>query len=483
MCRKIRINAIDELSLSTPDLRDRVVELPASKSVTNRALMLNALSGGHTHLRNIALCDDSNSMQAALNSADSLKDIGAAGTAMRFLTAYYALQEGLETRLTGSERMKNRPIALLVNALRSLGAEIDYLEKEGYPPLQIQGRRLQGGEIHIDGSVSSQYLSALLMIGPLCQNGLVLHIEGKINSRPYITMTLALMKTFGVEAIWKDACIRVPAQSYTAPAEYLVEYDWSAASYWFEMVALSDHAKVLLKGMQSHSIQGDARVLEWFRHLGVKADFLPEGLLLRSEEELLLPAGSSLTESEQTIESGGKASGNNALPPFVADFSQQPDLAQTFVVTCALQGRPFSLSGLESLRIKETDRIAALVKEMRKLGFVLKVEGDTLDWCGERSEPQEPVSIETYEDHRMAMAFAPAVLKWQGRQPLAIRNPKVVSKSYPEFCGQFFESSFPPAGTSPSSDEDISLGKEIRKLSGEDIPSEKETLKSFVENV
>lgn len=413
MCRRIPINAIDELTLSLPDLQDRVVELPASKSITNRALMLKALSSSKTDLRNLAICDDSNSMQAALASQDSLKNIGAAGTAMRFLTAYYALQEGVEVTLTGSERMKNRPIALLVNALREIGADINYLEKESYPPLQIRGKALEGGEIHIDGSISSQYLSALLMIAPLCRKGLVLHIDGKINSRPYIAMTLSLMKAFGVDTQWDGACIRVPAKTYSAPDTYHIEYDWSAASYWFEMVALSPHAKVLLKGMQAHSIQGDARVLDWFSQLGVKAEFLPEGLLLRSNPEA-------------------------SLKPFVEDFSQQPDLAQTFVVTCALQGRHFALSGLESLRIKETDRMAALVNEMRKLGYVLQVEGNTLRWGGERSEPQEEPRIETYEDHRMAMAFAPAVLKWKGEKQIIILNPKVVSKSYPAFFDQFF---------------------------------------------
>lgn len=413
MCRRIQINAIDELTLSLPDLQDRVVELPASKSITNRALMLKALSSSKTDLRNLAVCDDSNSMQAALASQDSLKNIGAAGTAMRFLTAYYALQEGVEVTLTGSERMKNRPIALLVNALREIGADINYLEKESYPPLQIRGKALKGGEIHIDGSISSQYLSALLMIAPLCRKGLVLRIDGKINSRPYIAMTLSLMRAFGVDTQWDGACIRVPAKAYSAPDTYHIEYDWSAASYWFEMVALSPHAKVLLKGMQAHSIQGDARVLDWFSQLGVKAEFLPEGLLLRSNPEA-------------------------SLAPFVEDFSQQPDLAQTFVVTCALQGRHFALSGLESLRIKETDRMAALVNEMRKLGYVLQVEGNTLRWNGERSEPQEEPRIETYEDHRMAMAFAPAVLKWKGEKQIIILNPKVVSKSYPAFFDQFF---------------------------------------------
>ncbi len=413
MCRRIQINAIDELTLSLPDLQDRVVELPASKSITNRALMLKALSSSKTDLRNVAVCDDSKSMQAALASQDSLKNIGAAGTAMRFLTAYYALQEGQEVTLTGSERMKNRPIALLVNALREIGADINYLEKESYPPLQIRGKTLEGGEIYIDGSISSQYLSALLMIAPLCRKGLVLHIDGKINSRPYIAMTLSLMKAFGVDTQWDGACIRVPAKAYSAPDTYHIEFDWSAASYWFEMVALSPHAKVLLKGMQAHSIQGDARVLDWFSQLGVKAEFLPEGLLLRSNPEA-------------------------SLAPFVEDFSQQPDLAQTFVVTCALQGRHFALSGLESLRIKETDRMAALVNEMRKLGYVLQVEGNTLSWNGERSEPQEEPRIETYEDHRMAMAFAPAVLKWKGEKQIIILNPKVVSKSYPAFFDQFF---------------------------------------------
>lgn len=415
------MQAIASLPLCRPDLRQRCIQVPASKSISNRAMMLNALSGHRCQLNNIAVCDDSQAMQRALQSQDTYKDIGAAGTAMRFLTAYYAATPGEEVILSGSERMKNRPIALLVEALRQLGADIDYDEKEGYPPLRIRGKALQGGEIHIDGSVSSQYLSALLMIAPLCEKGLSLHIEAKINSRPYIEMTLAMMRDFGVESDWQDRCIRIEAQAYTPPQVYDIEYDWSAASYWFEMVALSDDAQVLLQGMQPRSIQGDARVLEWFKPIGVQADFLPEGLLLRSDRQ----------------NSHDAAMARSLLPSFEADFSQQPDLAQTFVVTCAMQGRHFSLSGLESLRIKETDRMAALQNEMAKFGFVLRVEGNVLSWRGERSEPREPLSIATYDDHRMAMAFAPAVLKWQGKQPIFIEHPAVVSKSYPEFFEQF----------------------------------------------
>lgn len=426
MCKRIPINvtnlqALPSLLLIRPDLHERIIRLPASKSITNRALMLNALSGNRCQLQNMASCDDSHYMQAALQSKDAEKNIGAAGTAMRFLTAYYAARPGQEIVLTGSQRMKNRPIALLVDALRQLGADITYEEKEFYPPLRIRGKALQGGEIHIDGSISSQYLSALLMIAPLCEKGLILHIDGKINSKPYIQMTLSMMKAFGVEADWQDCCIHIPAQTYMPPQIYKIEYDWSAASYWFEMVALSDDAQVLLAGMQADSIQGDARVLEWFKQLGVQADFLPEGLLLRSDRQ----------------HSPATASVDAILLPFEEDFSQQPDLAQTFVVTCAMQGRHFALSGLESLRIKETDRMAALQNEMAKLGFVLQVEENTLSWRGERSEPQEPLSIATYDDHRMAMAFAPAVLKWQGKQPIAIEQPAVVSKSYPEFFEQF----------------------------------------------
>ncbi|MBO5718057.1 MAG: 3-phosphoshikimate 1-carboxyvinyltransferase [Bacteroidales bacterium] len=432
MCRRTPINATElkslpYLTLTEPDLRGRVIDLPASKSISNRALMLNALSGNECQLQRLAICDDTHSMQAALCSESSCKDIGAAGTAMRFLTAYYAARPAQQAVvLTGSERMKHRPIALLVNALRQMGAEIDYLEAEGYPPLRIQGKNLQGGEIYIDGSVSSQYLSALLMVAPLCAQGLRMHIEGKLNSRPYIEMTLAMMKTFGVETLWQDNTIAVPAQRYCSPKTYVVEKDWSAASYWFEMVALSDDAQVLLKDVQANSIQGDARVLDLFEDLGVRAEFLPEGLLLRSAS---LQSDTQQTEMPQPHE----------MPLFEADLSQQPDLAQTFAVTCALQHRPFALHGLESLRIKETDRMAALMNELKKLGYVLQSEGDSLYWRGERSEPQEPISIATYEDHRMAMAFAPAVLTWQGKYPIRIEHPAVVSKSYPEFFAQFLD--------------------------------------------
>ena len=380
------------------------VQLPASKSICNRALILNALSYSPYEIQNLSDCDDTDVMVKALNSNDSHFDVKAAGTAMRFLTAFLSKVVG-EWTITGTERMKNRPIRILVDALNAVGAKIEYLEKEGFPPLRIMGSALQGGEISLDGGVSSQYISALLMIAPLMEKGLTLHLQGKVISKPYIHLTLQLMKQYGVESEWVGSTIKVAPQSYR-PLPYTVESDWSAASYWYEMMALSQQAEIELKGLFKESLQGDAAGAKLFAQLGVATDYKAGGVVLRKN--------------------------GNVCQKLIYDFVNEPDLAQTFVTTCAFMDIPFRFTGLQSLKIKETDRIEALKCELRKLGYVLTdTNGSILEWNGERCEPEAHPVITTYEDHRMAMAFAPASLVM--KEGIEIAHPEVVSKSYPHF--------------------------------------------------
>lgn len=389
------------------------IQLPASKSISNRALILNALSYSPYKIHNLAFCDDTDVMVEALNSNSRDFDIKAAGTAMRFLTAFLSKIVG-EWTITGTERMKNRPIKLLVDALNSLGARIEYIEKEGYPPLRIFGSSLQGGEISLAGNVSSQYISALLMIAPLMENGLTLHLEGNIISRPYINLTLQLMEKFGVKATWNGQTIRVLPQEYT-PIHFTVESDWSAASYWYEMMALSKDAGLELRGLFKDSLQGDAAGAKLFAQLGVATRF---------------------TDMDVRLKNNG-----NVTKKLIYNFVNEPDLAQTFVVTCVLLNIHFRFTGLQSLKIKETDRIEALKTELRKLGYVLTDTNDSiLEWNGERCEPDPDPVIATYEDHRMAMAFAPAALVLP--QGIRIADPKVVTKSYPTYWDHLREAGF-----------------------------------------
>ena len=389
-------------ALTAPATLTGTIDLPASKSISNRALLLSVLATGNIAVEHVANCDDTLVMQEALQKKQSVIDIGAAGTAMRFLTAYFATQEG-NWILTGSERMKQRPIKLLVNALNTLGASIRYLENEGFPPLEIRGKRLQGGELRLQGDVSSQYISALLMIAPTLQQGLLLTLEGDIVSRPYIRMTLEMMKQFGVQCEWVNNLITVLPQPYHL-CPFQVESDWSAASYWYSMVALTSGSILQLKGLTQNSLQGDAQCADIFHSLGVHTTYHPDGI---------------------TIESSG-----NHVTFFSYHFADQPDLAQTVIVTCCLLGIPFRCDGLQSLKIKETDRIVALINELAKLGYRLKQEEQgALSWDGKKQEATAPAVIETFNDHRMAMAFAVASL----RHPTIIADPEVVSKSYPTF--------------------------------------------------
>lgn len=378
------------------------IKLPSSKSISNRALIINALAYSDTQIQNLSDCDDTAVMIKALNSDNNAFDVGAAGTSMRFLTAFLSKIVG-EWTITGSERMKQRPIKLLVDALNTLGAKIEYMENKGCPPLRIFGSALQGGEIELDGGISSQYISALLMIAPGMQNGLKLTLTGNIISIPYINMTLSMMEEFGVKAYWKENTITIPAQTYK-PIPYTVEGDWSGASYWYEMLALCGKGEVFLQDLRKDSQQGDSKIAELFKQLGVKTSYEKGGVRLS-------PNG-------------------NLTPKMQYNFVDQPDMAQTFVVTCCMLNVPFRFSGLQSLKIKETDRIAALINEMKKLGYVIAETSDSvLEWNGERCEEAADKSIDTYDDHRMALAFAPIAFK----QPVTINHPQVVSKSYPSF--------------------------------------------------
>ena len=378
------------------------INLPASKSISNRALILNALAYSPYDIQNLSDCDDTQVTMKALDSNDRTFDIGAAGTAMRFLTAFLSKTVG-EWVITGSERMKQRPVKLLVDALNSLGARIEYMEKEGFPPLKIVGRALMGGEIRMNGGVSSQYISALMMIAPFMQNGLKIILEGNVISVPYIRMTMSMMKEYCVKVNFENNVIEIEPQTYQ-PIKYKVESDWSAASYWYEILSIAGKGQIFLSGLNQNSYQGDSKVAELFMQLGVKTNYQPEGVLLTTTK-------------------------NNVLK-FEYNFVNQPDLAQTFAVTCCLKNIPFHFNGVESLKIKETNRIVALTNELHKLGYVLNepVEGQ-LAWNGERCEPAKEISIATYEDHRMAMAFAPTAMV----TPITIEHPEVVSKSYPNF--------------------------------------------------
>ena len=406
--------------LTFPQSLTGTIVLPASKSISARALIMGALAG-NCSLSNLSDCDDTRVLRKALGERLPEIDIMAAGTAMRFSTAYFATCTGESHVITGTARMQQRPIQVLVDALRQLGADIEYVGNEGFPPLRITGKTLKGGEVELPANVSSQYISALLMIGPTLEKGLHLHLIGEVVSRPYIDMTLGLMKEFGAQASWSsEQDIFVAPHPYTAGMDFCVEPDWSGASYWYEAMALSPDAKarITLPALRENSWQGDSAVCRLFRQLGVDTHFEKSVAILTKNNSTEKPA------------------------LFDVDFTACPDLAQTFVVTCALMGQPFRFAGLQSLRIKETDRIAALQHELKKLG--IDIQSVSQNENGKRIEilemltpqavdkdiRQKTVEIATYEDHRMAMAFAPAAMIYP---QLQIAHPEVVSKSYPTY--------------------------------------------------
>ena len=377
--------------------------LPASKSISNRLLVIQALSHECFPLDGLSDSDDTQVLQKGLQSKSDVINIGHAGTSMRFLTAYFAAT-GQVKIVTGSERMKNRPIGDLVDALNQLGANISYPEKTGYPPICTSGKLLSGNCIEINCNVSSQFVSAMLLIAPTLPDGLTIKIKGKPVSASYIKMTLNLMQQAGVHSVWENDTITVTRQDYCSQG-MTVERDWSAASYWYLMAALADDAEILLEKLMEKSMQGDAVISQMAEALGIKTDYNAEGVLLTKHGKKSL-----------TLE---------------LDFINAPDLGQTMAVACCLSNIRFRFTGLQTLRVKETDRIAALQTELLKLGYCVKeTEAGVMEWNGECTEPQPSICISTYHDHRMAMAFAPAAIHFPGLQ---IDDPEVVHKSYPNF--------------------------------------------------
>jgi 3-phosphoshikimate 1-carboxyvinyltransferase len=380
------------------------LQLPSSKSVSNRLLILNALGEGRGSISNLSDSDDTRVLENALSSRSGTIDIGHAGTAMRFLTAYLCIRPG-EYLLTGSDRMKQRPLAKLVEALKSLGAAVSYAGEEGYPPLRIKGTPLEGGEIAVDSSVSSQYISALMMIAPSLKKGIRINLLNEVVSSSYIKLTKSLMEGFGIPVEFSGRHIRIPSYKYRA-GNLEAEGDWSAAGYWYSIAALSESVELELGGLSPGSFQGDAVIPELFRPLGVSTTERGSGVLL------------------QRI--------RRSAERFDFDFVDCPDQVQTMVVACALLDLPFRMTGTRTLKIKETDRISALQREMAKLGFRLDADpgGNWIEWEGQKADPVQRPEIETYQDHRMAMAFAPASIRFPGLQ---IMDPAVVNKSYPGF--------------------------------------------------
>lgn len=407
------------------------VQLTGSKSECNRALIIEALSSGKIKVENISDAADAQTLSEVLSrksevlsqkANDSgfetqdlrLVDIGPAGTAMRFLTAYFTLQDE-EVILTGSARMKQRPIGVLVDALRELGAQIDYVENEGFPPIKLKGSlSQQSNKVSIKGNISSQYITALLLIAARLPLGLELHIEGELTSRPYVEMTLAMLQTAGIQHNWVDNVISIGPQEFK-PTSIYIEPDWSAASYWYAIAALSDEAELFLPGLTQYSLQGDSVITEIMANFGITSQFKDGGVYLQKEVK----------------------------PVFrkIFDMKECPDLAQTVIVVCAALGHEATFTGLETLKIKETDRIKALQNELAKIGVKLVEKGQVykLD-CSEKQIPDR-IFVNTYDDHRMAMAFAPLALVVP---EVEIEDADVVEKSYPAFWGDLEKAGFSP---------------------------------------
>lgn len=413
----ITIEKMYSISNPTKKLKGSI-QLTASKSESNRALIIQALSKEKFEIRNIATAQDTQTLQEILKADqfhlqsgnkknEQTYDVGPAGTTMRFLTAYFATTPGTRI-LTGSERMKQRPIGILVDALTQLGAKISYLENEGYPPIRIEGKTLKGGEIDIVGNISSQFISALLLVSPALQNGIVINFKGEVTSRPYINMTLKMMEEFEVVGTWHGNAISVSRQKYQRNGDsgyvYMVEGDWSAASYWYAFAALADEVDFTIKGLKNSSMQGDSIVAELFNFFNVNTTYATDGIHLKKKE----------VKNEH----------------FGFDFSDCPDIAQTIAVVTALLKIPSFFNGLHTLRIKETDRVSALKNELAKVGAHVEVLDD---YSMEITAPElypPTAPIKTYEDHRMAMAFAAFAMKYDS---VFIEHPDVVKKSYPGF--------------------------------------------------
>lgn len=393
---------MDLLLSKSPDELSGTIFVTGSKSEANRLLILQALYP-EVEIKNLSESDDTMALQKALATKEGTVDIHHAGTAMRFLTAYFASREGMDILLTGSERMQERPVKLLVDALRSLGADIEYEANEGFPPLRIKGKSLQQHKVVLKANVSSQYISALMLIAPSLPNGLDINLAGQITSAPYINMTLALLKKAGIEGKFEAQRIIIQPKAKLEPVVFTVESDWSSASYFYSLAALSSSADLNLSSYKNISNQGDAVVAKIYEQLGVHTEYSQDSIRL-TKVSVKKPKSLNL------------------------NLSDSPDIAQTIVVTCFGLGISCELKGLHTLKIKETDRLEALKSELQKLGAKVEVTSDTLRLKA-RTEIRENVRIETYNDHRMAMAFAPLALL----VPLEIADAGVVSKSYPKF--------------------------------------------------
>lgn len=404
----IIINGINPKNIPS-NIPDTPISLPASKSICNRVLTIVALSDGVGDVYNVSDCDDTNAIINAITmhqKGEKYINIGAAGTAMRFMTAMLALRTKATVTIDGSARMRKRPIKELVDVLCQLGAKIEYAgESDSCPPLLIHQAPMRGGTVSINGSISSQYISALMMIAPGLSDGLTINITGGLVSRPYVEMTAAIMRDFGAQVLCTDNQITIKQGDYQSRT-YSVENDWSAASYWYEIRSLIPDVNLRLASLHKNSTQGDSKVAEIFKLFGVETEYTSDGVLLTYNPK-------SVAERIDI------------------DLQNQPDLAQTIVVTACLKGIPFRISGLSTLRIKETDRISALISQLAKLGYTVReTEDATLESDSVRRSCDKAPAIETFDDHRMAMAFAPASIVVPG---ITIEDAEVVSKSYPKY--------------------------------------------------
>lgn len=387
------------------------LQITGSKSESNRLLIIESLFK-NLEISNLSNSDDTQVMKKALTSNEVEVDIHHAGTAMRFLTAYFAVQEGRETVLTGSPRMQERPVKLLVEALRSMGADISYERNEGYPPIRIQGKKLQANAVSLQANISSQYISALMLIGASLPEGLTINLEGQVTSTPYILMTLEMLQRSGIQGSFEDNIIRIEACAAVSPKTIPVESDWSSASYFYSIAALAEEAEIKLSNYREESLQGDSCLANIYKQFGVETSFEENSITL-TKSKCSKPA--SITE----------------------DLRNSPDIAQTIAVTCLGLGTACKLTGLHTLKIKETDRLVALKNEIEKLGGEVVISDEHLE-LKPSAILKENVEIETYNDHRMAMAFAPIALK----VPVIIADAMVVSKSYPDFYSDLEQLNF-----------------------------------------
>jgi len=402
------------VQLNAPARASGTIALPTSKSITNRALLISSLCGGEPLVIRPALCEDSAVMVDALMRDGGTINVGAAGTAMRFLTAYFSTREGQTVTLDGVERMRQRPIGPLVDALRLLGGHITYLGEEGFPPLRVTGTMMHGGDIAMNGDISSQFISAVMMIMPAIGGGSI-SLTGDIVSMPYIHMTAAVMRNMGAQV--EISGNRIIVKEGYDGNDYVVEADWSSAAPWYAIAALLPQSSLSLQGLTADSIQGDAQLVELGNKLGIASRFSTEGVTLDCSRFI------------------------GCCCSCFADMSATPDLVPSWTVLLCLLERSFRMTGVRTLRYKESDRIEVLRQELMKLGYVLKIDGDdAISWYGERVDiPQVPPVIDPHGDHRIAMAFAPAAIRFPG---LVISDPAVVGKSYPSFWKHLSETGF-----------------------------------------